>query len=100
MDCDNGFGDAAKRANCAAACASLCGFTTEFVGYQIGLAPAGGRPYCPAPKLPVCMLGVGSSAAGRIFCTSTIITGNLSRQIEFFSVRCDLYFVKISVVVG
>lgn len=63
--CTNTFvAVAASRASCAAACSSLCSLTTDQLSFQSGVDVATGRLFCPAPKLPVCQLGVGSSAIG------------------------------------
>jgi len=55
---------AADIGSCTAACANLCNLASEDVDFQAGISPQTLRPFCPASKLPVCSLSVGSSAIG------------------------------------
>ncbi len=71
-DCFSRFANAPDpaiaRASCSAACASICSVSSDTVGFQIGVSPGAlARPFCPAPKLPVCQLSTGSTAVGRVF---------------------------------
>lgn len=63
VDCDNRF-DGELESQCFSACASLCNLATDEVSYQTGVSTRSLRPFCPASKLPVCALSVGSAALG------------------------------------
>jgi hypothetical protein len=68
-DCGDTFpsdADAEKRTKCAAGCAALCALSSDSLSFQTGVSTQWLRALCPAYRMPVCLLGLGSSASGNL----------------------------------
>ncbi len=65
VDCFHRFAAGTVHSKCLAACASLCNLAADSLSYLTGVSPWSGRTFCPAAKLPVCLLSEGSPAQGR-----------------------------------
>jgi hypothetical protein len=87
VDCENRIAASPRQSSCFAACSSICNFVTDPVDYQTGVSTRSLRPFCPASKLPVCNLSLGSSALGTycrfvsmIYIMGSLIMGNLNNS--------------------